>query len=163
AAAAPASSADRLRLERALEPDALGGVALAPMAFEPREDELFAHHDGVAAGKWRFGAGALPRAPGRGRPGPVRAPPAPAVSLAASGRRVDGVQAVDLGGTVDAPHADFPARVVSVDRGQATGVYWFQSRGRTTGSVLERTMADVAGRERRWALVSVLFEGPDAA
>jgi hypothetical protein len=65
---------------------------------------------------------------------------------------VDGVTPAEV-------EAGFPVRVVGIDGGRSAAIYWFQSRSAVTGALLERTLAEVTGRERRWALVSVLLEG----
>jgi hypothetical protein len=82
-----------------------------------------------------------------------RAHHAPEVCLAGSGHRIDGIRREDLGDSR-------PIKFIDIDQHQASAATWFQSSRNTTDSLMGRTLAEFVDGERRWALVSVLFDQP---
>lgn len=63
---------------------------------------------------------------------------------------------------------DFPVRAVALEDSRTdhatTAVYWLQSPSHTTDEIAARIWADLIGRERRWMLVSIVFDrAADAA
>jgi exosortase O len=77
----------------------------------------------------------------------------PEICLAAGGFRIERMEDLS-GGEIGS------FRVLSLDHGSRTNLYWFQSRSRATPDLADRVLADVAGREKRWVLVSVLIDTP---
>lgn len=126
------------------------------------EQSLYFQHGGVLARKWRF-----VQTHGQGPSGSLllvmsrsfRAHHPPEVCLAASGLAVDGMRRVHVGTTSDAP---FTVRMLGIESGARAAFYWFQSRERTTDSLLMRTLDDIRHRRQAWVLVAVLFDGPQA-
>lgn len=54
------------------------------------------------------------------------------------------------------------ARWLSLDDGQRSAMYWFQSATRTTDDFMSRFWDDVLRKESRWTMVSVLFDRADS-
>jgi len=74
--------------------------------------------------------------------------------LRGGGHRIDSDLPVALPG-------ELHARVLSIDEGRATAVSWFQSPAGTLNDFARRIAAEVSG-ERRWALVTLVLDGPVA-
>ncbi len=127
------------------------GWTVSPLPMTPKEEELFGRHDARRVSKWRFHAGELEGALMVLVADSFRAHHAPEVCLAGAGHRIDEVRQEAL-----AP--GLPLKLVDIDHRAATGAYWFQSAHRTTDALLTRTLAELSGGERRWALVYVLFD-----
>jgi exosortase O len=131
-------------------PSELQPSSLPLTAAEARLDAL---PDGPRAEKWRFAwkghSGSLLVMSG----GSFRVQHAPEVCLAAAGHSVD---------EIHEPAASDPIpcryRWLVLDGGRRSAVYWFQSPTLTTPRLLERAVAEVSGRQRAWALVSILFD-----
>lgn len=131
-------------------PAALGA---RPAPLTDGERALFARF-GARAEKWHFTAG--------GRAGSLiavsttswRAQHPPELCLSAAGLRIDAATTHEL---------PFPARVLTLREGDRprTAVYWFQSRARTTADFVTRAAAALRAGDRRWVMVSILFDGPD--
>jgi exosortase O len=129
------------------------GWVTAPLALDGKETTLFERNQAQQVGKWRWRAGA--------RHGSLlvvvadsfRSHHAPEVCLAASGHRVDHIRREIL-------EAGVPIKLIDLEHPQASAATWFQSAGATTDSLIDRTLAEFLAGERRWALVSVLFDEP---
>lgn len=81
-----------------------------------------------------------------------RAHHAPEVCLAGAGHTIDRLETWTTGPR-DA------LRVATLDGGQRTALYWYQSRTRTTAELLTRVLAELTGDEPEWVMVSILVEG----
>ncbi len=55
--------------------------------------------------------------------------------------------------------APFELRWLSLGSGRRAA-YWYQSPAGTSSGLLRRTWADLVGSERRWAMVTVVYDGP---
>jgi exosortase O len=127
-------------------------VTSSTMPFSAEEREFFDLHGPVRAQRLRFrwqelsGSLLLSLSPSwRGHHNPEHC-------LAGNGRRVSASHTL-----LAAP--DFPLRTATLDDGQSTAAYWFQAPTRTTDEIASRIWADLTGRESRWMLVSVVFDG----
>ncbi|OLP16530.1 exosortase O [Leptolyngbya sp. 'hensonii'] len=76
---------------------------------------------------------------------------APELCFVGNGLRVDRMEVRQL-----AP--DLPARWLSLQQDQLSAAYWFQSAQRTTDNFLSRIWSQMFERDRRWFLVSILFD-----
>jgi exosortase O len=124
-----------------------------PLPFDAKEALLFQRHEGQGAGKWRFRVGQTQGWVLVVVADSFRAHHAPEVCLAGSGHKIDGIRREDLGDRR-------PIKFIDIDQHQASAATWFQSSRTTTDSLMGRTLAEFLHGERRWALVSVLFDQP---
>lgn len=127
--------------------------AMTALPLDDKEARLFQHHGARQAGKWRFQAGEASGTLLVVVADSFRAHHAPEVCLAGAGHRIDGVRREQLG-------PGRPLHIIDVDDGRASAATWFQSARSTTDSLMRRTLAEFLDGEQRWALVSVLFDGP---
>jgi exosortase O len=125
---------------------------VTPLPLDEKAARLFTHHGGAHAGKWRFQAGQATGMLLVVVADSFRAHHAPETCLAGAGHTIDGVRRVELG-------PGRPLRLIEVDGHRVSAATWFQSARTTTDSLMQRTLAELTGREQRWALVSVLFDG----
>jgi len=148
-----ARGATRPRAVGLVEPRWPAAWRMTALPLDGKEARLFKHHGARQAGKWRFQVG--------GSAGTLlvvvadsfRAHHAPEVCLAGAGHAIDGVRREQL-------DPGRPLRLIDIDRHSASAATWFQSVRTTTDSLMRRTLAELLDGERRWALVSVLFDGP---
>jgi len=144
----PVPAADGWRPTLAL-PAALGSQ---PLPLTTAESDLFRRHGGVAE-KRRVRLGDREATVLAVFSRSFRAHHPPEVCLAGAGVHVDHLGDVALG-------PDAGVRLASLDGGRRAAVYWYQSPTRTTGDLLARIADEIAGRERRWAQISILVDGP---
>ncbi|WP_309734104.1 exosortase O [Chamaesiphon sp. OTE_75_metabat_556] len=133
---------------------------VAPMQTQtldlnPQERKFFASYPGVTTRKQQFQYGDL-----TGTSVVVASPTwqahhAPEICLAASGYKIAPVVQ-----RVITP--EVTARWLSLDDGNRSAIYWFQSATRTTDDFMSRFWDDVFRRESRWTMVSVVFDRADA-
>lgn len=135
-------------------------LTLDELPLTAGEQSLYFQHGGVLARKWRFAQGAQTGSLLLVMSRSFRAHHPPEVCLAASGLRVDGMRRVRVEATSAAP---FSVRMLGIESGARAAFYWFQSRERTTDSLLTRTLDDIRHRRQAWVLVAVLFDGPQDA
>lgn len=132
-----------------------GDFTLDELPLTAGEQSLYFQRGGVLARKWHFAqgphSGSLLLVMSRS----FRAHHPPEVCLAASGLRVDDMRRVHILG-----EAPFTVRMLGIESGARAAFYWFQSRERTTDSLLFRTLDDIRHRRQPWVLVAVLFDGP---
>jgi exosortase O len=150
---AAARTAERPLL-RPIQPAAIyfpSDWTVTSLPLDTKEALLFERHDGHQAGKWRFQVGQATGSLLVVVANSFRAHHAPEVCLAGVGHRVDGIRREALA-------VAMPIKFIDIDHHQATAATWFQSASATTDSLIERTLAEYFHGERRWALVSVLFD-----
>jgi exosortase O len=126
---------------------------ITALPLEHEEAGLFTHHGVQQAGKWRFQAGTAAGTLLVVVADSFRAHHAPEICLAGAGHRIDGVRRAAL-------RLGRPLHIIDIDGHRATAATWFQSARTTTDSLMRRTLAELLDGEQRWALVSVLFDGP---
>lgn len=126
---------------------------IAALPLDDKAARLFAHHGAQQAGQWRFQAGAAAGTLLVVVADSFRAHHAPEICLAGAGHTIDGVRRAELG-------PGRPLRLIDTDGHRATAATWFQSARTTTDSLMRRTLAELLDGEQRWALISVLFDGP---
>lgn len=78
----------------------------------------------------------------------------PEICLASAGVKIGAIRDLELG----APNRR--ARLISLDGGARTALYFYASEGVTTGDIMERVFADVLHGDRRWVMVSILIDRP---
>lgn len=76
----------------------------------------------------------------------------PELCYAGNGLRVDQMESQQL--------TDMPVRWLSLEKGQLSAVYWFQSRQQVTDDFLSRLWSEVSHPNQTWVMVSVLFDRP---
>jgi exosortase O len=129
---------------------------LAPMqtqtlALNPQERKFFASYPGVTTRKQQFQYGDL-----TGTSVVVASPTwqahhSPELCLAAIGYKIaPTIQRVITPAVT--------ARWLSLDDGNRSAIYWFQSTTRTTDDFASRFWDDVFRRESRWTMVSAVFD-----
>jgi exosortase O len=129
-------------------------LAVRPLPLEAAESDLVHRFGGLGATKLAFStrsgayAGQLLVVDSLS----WRAHHPPELCFAGSGLRVRRVDS--------APFPSFAARFVALEAPDRplSAAYWFEAQHETTPSILARITADLTGRERRWVLVSVLFD-----
>ncbi len=126
-------------------------IEASALALTPAEEQFFASRDGTRAGKWSFSHGALRGSALIVSTASWQTHHAPELCLAAAGIEVDGLSPLTL-------DDGFEVHQLTLDGGSRTAIYWFQSPRATTGSLLRRFWRDLAYRETRWVLVSILFD-----
>lgn len=77
----------------------------------------------------------------------------PEICLASAGAKIGPLRELTLG-----EHRR--ARLISIDGGARTALYFYASGGETTGDIVERIYADVFTGDRRWVMVSILIDRP---
>jgi exosortase O len=137
-------------------------VAL-PASLQPQDLPLTAaertllQRFGAGAKKWRFRHGEISGSLIVVAATSWRAQHPPELCLSAAGLRIEGIE---VGSTPGFPVRRLRLRGVG---GPQTGLYWFQSRSRTTADFLTRALLPLgaAGRDERWVMVSVLLDRAD--
>ncbi len=114
----------------------------------PTEAETRTFGLGSGLRKWRIPEGTLLVLPAER----WRDHHAPEACLLAQGLVIDDARTLQV-------DAGFSVHTVRIADGDATAVYWFQARGRTTPDVAERAWASLVGAEERWVLVSARLDG----
>jgi exosortase O len=127
--------------------------SLTSLSFEDKESRLFERHLAQQASKWHFRVGQSEGTLLVVVANSFRAHHAPEVCLASTGHTIDGVRRELLG-------PGLPIKFIDSDANHASTVTWFQSASATTDSLMQRTLAELLHGDRRWALVSVFFDGP---
>jgi exosortase O len=118
------------------------------------EAGLYGRH-GAAAGKWRLSWQGHDVSLLVVHASSWRAHHPPEQCLRAAGVTVDADIPLQL-------RPDFAVRWLQVEGGRAAEAYWFQSPGGQVNDLLSRVAADWSGRERRWALITVMVDRPPA-
>jgi exosortase O len=129
-----------------------------PLALNAQERKFFASYPGVTTRKQHFQQGEL-----AGTSIVVASPTwqahhSPELCLTANGHKIAPVIQRVITPTVT-------ARWLSLDDGQRSAIYWFQSPHRTTDDYMSRFWDDVFRRESQWTMVSAVFdraENPDS-
>ena len=124
---------------------------ITPLALDEKETRLFEHNAAHQVGKWRFRAGEQQGTLLVAVADSFRSHHAPEVCLEGSGHRVDDIRRAFL-----AP--DVPIKLIDIEHHRASAATWFQSSTATTDSLMDRMLAEFLAGDRRWALVSVLFD-----
>ncbi|MDX2244519.1 MAG: exosortase O [Leptolyngbyaceae cyanobacterium bins.302] len=122
----------------------------------PVEQEFFADYPGSVAHKVQFEAGEITGSWLLVYAPTWRAHHAPELCLMGTGYRVNRIESQQLSDTI-------AGRWLSLNEGQNSAAYWFQSSQQTTGDFLTRLWGEVTRRERNWVMVSVLFDQPHTA
>jgi exosortase O len=128
----------------------------APVALSKAEEGLISRVGESTLQKVRFDAGELSGTALFFATDRFRAHHPPELCLASSGAKIDDIQELELG-----PHRR--ARLLSIDGGTRTALYFYQSGEETTGDILGRIFSDVFSGSHRWVLVSILIDRPVAA
>lgn len=134
---------------------------LLPASLQPQDLPLTAaertllQRFGAGARKWRFRHGEISGSLIVVAATSWRAQHPPELCLSAAGFRIEGIEVGSAPG--------FPVRrlLLRGEGGLQAGIYWFQSRARTTSDFLTRALAPLTlggGRDERWVMVSVLLD-----
>jgi exosortase O len=132
-------------------PEAMNAAAIP---LDRQEADLFVRQGAGGAGKWRFRYGDVRGSILLVYSDSWRAHHPPELCYQGHGREIDGSATVLL-------RDDFPLRQLSLDGGEATASYWFQSADRTTDDFSSRAWAGLRADEG-WVMVSVLYDSPRA-
>jgi exosortase O len=131
------------------------GWTTTPLPLSPAETALLGRHQAVGATKIAFVAGDA-----RGQLLVVdslswRAQHPPERCFIGSGLALRGLGLIQS--------SELEARWLELegpDGGKHRAAYWYESPSGSTADLAARMWAEISGRERRWALVSVYFEDP---
>jgi len=128
------------------------GLDAEPVSLTRQEADLFVRNGAGRAGKWRFDWGGV-----RGSfllvySDSWRAHHPPELCLQGAGLTIDESASFLV-------RPDFPLRSLSLDDGERSAAYWFQSADRATDDFSSRTWAGLR-EDEGWVLVSVLLDGP---
>jgi exosortase O len=126
-----------------------------PVALNPQEQKFFANYPGVTTRKQQFQYGDLTGTSVLVASPTWQAHHSPEVCLASIGYKI----APEIQQLVT---PEVTARWLSLDGGQRSAVYWFQSAKGTTDSFNSRFWDEVFRRESRWTMVSVVFDHADS-
>ena len=123
-----------------------------PVSLTRQEADLFVRNGAGRVGKWRFEQGGV-----RGSfllvySDSWRAHHPPELCLQGAGLSIDESASFLL-------RPDFPIRDLSIDGGERSAAYWFQSADRATDDFSSRTWSGIR-EDEGWVLVSVLLDGP---
>jgi exosortase O len=133
---------------------------VAPMQTQlldlhPQERKFFASYPGVTTRKQQFQYGDLTGTSVLVASPTWQAHHSPELCLAAIGYKIaPTIQRVITPAVT--------ARWLSLDGGNRSAIYWFQSATRTTDDFASRFWDDVFRRESRWTMVSAVFDRADA-
>jgi exosortase O len=126
-----------------------------PLDLNPQEQKFFANYPGVTTRKQQFQYGDLTGTSVLVASPTWQAHHSPEVCLASIGYKI----APEIQQLVT---PEVTARWLSLDGGQRSAVYWFQSAKGTTDSFNSRFWDEVFRRESRWTMVSVVFDRADS-
>jgi exosortase O len=148
----PASAISAIDLSR-LQWDA--PMQTQAVDLNPSEQKFFANYPGVTTRKQQFQYGDLTGTSVLVASPTWQAHHSPEVCLASIGYTIaPTIQRIVT--------PDVTARWLSLNHGQKSAVYWFQSATRTTDDFNSRFWDDVFRRESRWTMVSMVFDSPDS-
>ncbi|NJR40773.1 MAG: exosortase O [Leptolyngbyaceae cyanobacterium CSU_1_4] len=128
-------------------------IQTQPIALNPYEQKFFANYPGVTTQKQRFqfqgltGSVVLVTSP------TWQAHHAPELCLTAFGYHIDHMIGKALTPALT-------GRWLTLDNGQKTSTYWFQSATRTTDDFFVRFWGEVFRQDSTWTLVSIVFDQP---
>jgi exosortase O len=126
-------------------------IQAQPVELNPYEQKFFANYPGVTTQKQRFqfqdltGSVVLVASP------TWQAHHAPELCLTAFGYHIDQMVGKALTPAV-------AGRWLTLDGGQKTSTYWFQSATRTTDDFFVRFWGEVFRKDSTWTLVSIIFD-----
>jgi exosortase O len=127
-------------------------IRTAPLPLTDAEQGLFRRFAGALPDKRRFDwnghRGTLLVAYSAS----FRAHHPPEICMASAGIHVDAI--------TDVADGRDRFRFASLDGGTRSALYWYQSPSGTRADILDRALAEISGRERRWVQVSLLLDEP---
>ncbi|MBW4516046.1 MAG: exosortase O [Timaviella obliquedivisa GSE-PSE-MK23-08B] len=146
----PSSTVDLSKLEWSTS------IQTQPIALNPYEQKFFANYPGVTTQKQQFkfqnltGSVVLVASP------TWQAHHAPELCLTAVGYHIDQMIGKALTPAIS-------ARWLTLNGGQKTSTYWFQSATRTTDDFFVRFWGEVFRKDSTWTLVSLVFDQSHSA
>ena len=145
------------RIVPPVSPAAIAAIQLpqqlqaTPLPLSDAEKSFFTHSNNPIAEKWRFDWGGLTGSMLMVVSQNWQVHHPPELCFAGNGFRVDGMRPEQLG-------QDLEARWLSLERGQLSATYWFQSPQGTTDEYMTRFWESITHRETPWMMVSILFD-----
>ena len=127
-------------------------MAIEPVPLTNQEQRYFSRGKETVAEKWRFewkdNAGSILIVQSRD----FNMFHAPELCMAAGGIKVDSMRTVQIG--------ENRFRLLSLNQGSATGIYWLQSGNHATDNFASRYLQYILNKKKKWSMISMVLQTP---